>query len=81
MNYSDWTKSIMYAERRCKQESKRTGRDIRVREYTMYDGRKGVYIQLLCNGNVFKEWATGIQDNYMDFKNHCEVMIQRACIV
>ena len=80
MGYSDWMKSIMYVERRCKQESKRTGRDIRYKEYTMYDGRKGVYIQLICNGNVFNEWASGIHSNYMDFKDCCEIMIQRACI-
>jgi len=80
MSYSDWMKSIMYVERRCKQESERTGRDIRYKEYTMYNGRKGVYIQLICNGSVFNEWASGIHSNYMDFKDCCEIMIQRACI-
>lgn len=41
MKLSEWNKSLEYAEEICR---KMKDIDVRVSEYSMYDGRKGIYL-------------------------------------
>ena len=60
MKLSDWNKLMEYGKKLCT-NLKEKGYDVRLRPYTMYDGRKGLYMQVFdSNGNFYKEYASGI---------------------
>lgn len=80
MSLSDWQKAKMYATRRCSDESKRTGKDIRWAEYTLGNGRKGIRVALFDDGKLFNEWYSGVYETYMDFKDCFEIQLQRALL-
>lgn len=60
MKLSDWNKLMEHGKKLCA-DLKEKGYDVRLRPYTMYDGRKGLYMQVFdSNGKFYKEYASGI---------------------
>lgn len=56
---NEWDKLIEYGNELCN-DLKNKGYDVRLRPYTMYDGRKGLYMQVFDSlGNFFTEYASG----------------------
>lgn len=72
MSIADWNKTIEYANNLCN-ELNEHGRNVRIRPYTMYDGRKGLYMQLFdCFNNFYNEYATGIWNTFDEMKRALE---------
>lgn len=60
MKLSDWNNLMEHGKKLCA-DLKEKGYDVRLRPYTMYDGRKGLYMQVFdSNGKFYKEYASGI---------------------
>lgn len=67
LKLSDWNNCIRYAMEKCTDIDKETGCDVRVKSYTMYDGRKGIKLQLFDEfGKFYGERCSGIWDNPTD---------------
>lgn len=72
----EWNKLIEYGNELCK-DLKNMGYDVRLKPYTMYDGRKGLYFQLFDSfGNFFKEYASGI-DTFKNMKRSMYINMNR----
>ena len=66
MKLSEWNKSLEYAEEICR---KMKDIDVRVSEYSMYDGRKGIYlIAYDYYGKFYKKAASGMHDTFEEMK-------------
>lgn len=60
MKLNEWNKLIEYGNELCN-DLKEKGYDVRLMPYTLYDGRKGLVMQVLDSvGNVFKEYYSGV---------------------
>lgn len=65
---NEWNKLIEYGNELCN-SLKEKGYDVRLRPYTMYDGRKGLTMQVFdAFGKFFKEYYSGV-DTYSMMKN------------
>lgn len=74
MKLKEWEKSLSYAKKLCKE----TDIDIRYKTYTMYDGRKGIYLQLFDSaGLLYKEVASGIYERFEDMKKALDLSLKR----
>lgn len=68
MKLSDWNRCMRYAQEKCEAATAETGCDFRARPYTMYDGSKGIYIQLFDEfGKFYTETPSGITDDPAEF--------------
>ncbi len=77
MKLKDWNESISYGNGICN-ELKDEGYNVKLKSYTMYDGRKGLYIQVFDQyGNLFKEYASGIVDNIDEMKKNLRINANR----
>ena len=57
---NEWNKLIEYGKELCNILIER-GYDVRLKPYTVYDGRKGLSMQVFDDdGNYFKEYYSGI---------------------
>ena len=60
MKITEWTNLVDYGNALCT-TLKDKGYDVRLKSYTMYDGRKGLAMQVFdVNGELFKEYRSGI---------------------
>lgn len=60
MKLTEWTNLINYGNALCT-TLKDKGYDVRLKPYTMYDGRKGLAMQVFDpNGDLFNEYRSGI---------------------
>lgn len=65
---NEWNKLIEYGNELCN-SLKEKGYDVRLKPYTMYDGRKGLTMQVFdAFGKFFKEYYSGV-DTYSMMKN------------
>lgn len=65
MRLTEWNEVLKYAEELCKGYKD----FLRPVTYTMYDGRKGIYLNLYDNeGKIFKQFASGIWDTTEQYK-------------
>lgn len=56
----EWNKLIEYGNKLCN-ELKTKGYDVRIKSYTVYDGRKGLAMQIFdINGKFFAEYVSGV---------------------
>jgi hypothetical protein len=64
MKLSEWDKSVQYGNKICT-ELKEKGYNVSLSPYTMYDGKKGLYIYVYdVLGEVYKFYATGICETF-----------------
>lgn len=77
MSFSDFCDAFEYAEEKCAEATEKCGRDIRPEPYSMYDGRKGIYIQLYFGSHLFIQCATGIWENLSTMKKAIDRSIAR----
>ena len=57
---NEWNKLFEYGNKLCN-DLKDKGYDVRLNPYTMYDGRKGLYMQVFDSfGKLFKQYASGV---------------------
>lgn len=62
MKLSEWNNLLKYGEELC-ENLKAKGMDVRIKPYTMYDGRMGVSMQVFDSyGNFYKEYQSGIDN-------------------
>lgn len=60
MKLTEWTNLIDYGNALCA-TLKEKGYDVRLKPYTMYDGRKGLAMQVFdSDGDLFNEYRSGI---------------------
>lgn len=75
MRLTEWNEVLKYAEELCKDFKY----FLRPATYTMYDGRKGIYLNLYDNeGKIFKQFATGIWDTAEQYKNALRYQFSNA---
>lgn len=68
LKLKEWNEVYAYGIGLCN-NLKKQGHDVRLVSYTMYDGRKGVFLQLFgSNGELYSQYASGIHNNVLDFK-------------
>lgn len=76
----DWNETIKYANSVC-EDLKNDGYNMRLKVYSVYDGRKGLYLQVLDDcGKIFREYSTGTHDNLNDMKNSINIMKTRIIV-
>lgn len=80
LRLSDWNKCMRYAQEKCIAETD-IGCVLRAKPYTMYDGRKGIAIQLFDErGEFYTEAYSGIcenSDSLIDGVNHAINIIKK----
>jgi len=77
LKLDEWNKSVEYATIICSSLTDR-GYNTKPKEYTMYDGRKWLHMQVFdSNGKFYKEYATGIQNNLYDMKKAINIIANR----
>lgn len=77
LKLSDWNESCRYAKEVCDKLNSK-GCNVKIKPYTMYDGRKGIYFITLDNMNEpFNLYATGIHTNINDMKKAIDDMALR----
>lgn len=65
---SEWNELVRYGNELCG-SLKENGYDVRLKPYTMYDGRKGLSMQVFDTfGEFYKEYYSGV-DTYKTMKN------------
>lgn len=74
LKLNEWNASCEYAKETCK-KLKDKGYDVRVKPYSVYDGRMGIYLQVFDNmNNFFAEFATGIHTSLNEMKKSIDIM-------
>lgn len=74
-----WNELISYGHRLCHQ-LKENGYDVELRSYTLYDGRRGLSMQVLDKfGCVFKEYFSGV-GTYEMMSGAMAMNVQRIAI-
>ena len=65
---NEWNELVRYGNELCDTLAEK-GYDVRLKPYTMYDGRKGLAMQVFdAFGKFFKEYYSGV-DTYQTMKN------------
>jgi len=73
----EWNNVVKYGNKVCN-ELKECGYDARLKPYTMYDGRKGLYIQLFDGfGRLYEQYASGTCESVEAFKEALELNARR----
>lgn len=76
---NEWSKLIKYGNELCN-GLKEKGYDVRLKPYTMYDGRKGLTMQVFDTfGKIFKEYHSGV-DTFAMMKNIMCVNARRIIV-
>lgn len=76
MRVSEWNEVINYAKELCK---KCTG-DLRPTTYSVYDGRKGIYLALYdSEGKLYNQAASGIYDTVDEYKKALDATYNIIC--
>ena len=65
----EWEQAQGYAQICADELKQKYNLDVRTRIYTMYDGRKGIYLQLFDKyGHFYKEYASGTHETFTEYK-------------
>ena len=76
MKLSEWNEIISYAKELCQ---KRTS-NIRPITYSMYDGRKGIYLALYdSEGKLYDRIASGVHDTVDEYKKALDSIYNIIC--
>ena len=75
-----WNEVLDYANEVCR-ELCDNGYDVKVKQYSMYDGRKGIFL-IVCDrdGKEFKRYASGIHDTTEMFKRYIDMNKNRIMV-
>lgn len=77
LNLKEWNESFEYARETCK-ILKDEGYNVIPEPYTLYDGEKGIYLQVFDNdGYLFAKYATGVQKDLPNMKYAIEQVAVR----
>jgi len=77
LKLNEWNESCKYAEKVC-ETLKDKGFNIKIKPYSMYNGSKGIHLQIFdCFGNFFSQYATGTCTNVLDMKKSIDRMANR----
>lgn len=77
LKLSEWNEVCKYADKVCKALSDR-GYNTKAKPYTLYDGRKGMFLYVLDNyGNPFTSYATGIHYSLIEMTNAIDEQASR----
>ena len=73
---AEWNELVRHGKKLCNILIE-NGYDARLKHYTMYDGRKGLKIQLFDDfGNFFTEYCSGI-DTYNVMRMNMDMIVRR----
>lgn len=68
----EWNEVLDYADQ-IEKELTSKGYNIRLHEYSMYDGRKGIYLTLYDNHNkVHQQYASGVHNSVKEYKRYID---------
>ena len=74
LKVNEWNNINKYADDVCK-ELKVKGFNVKQKQYDMYDGRKGLYLQVFDNNDKFyTQYATGTWNNETEMKKALDKM-------
>ena len=77
LKLNEWNIACEYANVIC-ENLKDKGYSVKAKPYSLYDGRKGIYLQVFDNyGHFFTQYATGIHNNLEDMKKAIDIMATR----
>jgi len=77
MRYKDWNKACAYANKVSKEISHES-MTVRSSIYYMYDGRKGIHLQVYDEfGNFYVQFATGICGSLEEIKRSIDLQAKR----
>lgn len=70
LKLKEWNEVLDYADEVCRDLNNK-GYDVKVKQYSVYDGRKGIYLIVYDrDGKEFQRYASGIQSNVNMFKDY-----------
>lgn len=73
----EWNEVLDYADDVCR-ELLANGYNVKVKQYSMYDGRKGIFLIVLDrDGKEFQRYASGIHDTAEMFKRYIDMNKRR----
>jgi hypothetical protein len=76
LKLSEWNRILAHADK-CMENLKSKGFNSKSTTYTMYDGRKGIYIQLFDNNDEpYKEYASGIFNTESEYKKALDLVVE-----
>ena len=76
MRVSEWNEIISYAKELCQKRAS----NIRPIPYSVYDGRKGIYLALYdCEGKVYDRVASGVHDTVDEYKKALDSIYNIIC--
>ena len=76
MKLSEWNEIISYAKELCQKRAS----NIKPITYSMYDGRKGIYLALYdCEGKVYDRVASGVHDTVDEYKKALDSIYNIIC--
>lgn len=79
MKLRDWNLSLSFA-RQVAEGLTEMGIPCKSADYAMYDGKKGIYLNVLDdNGNIYRQFASGIQECFDYMKE--SLLVQRQRII
>lgn len=59
MKLNEWNELIEYGNKLC-DKLRESGYNVKLKQYTVYDGRKGLAMQVYDSFGLFEEYCTGI---------------------
>lgn len=76
LKISEWDNINKYADKVCV-DLKNKGFNVKPKQYDMYDGRKGLYLQVFDNNDRFyTQYATGTWNNETEMKKAIDEMVK-----
>lgn len=82
LKISEWNSVVEHGNKVC-EELKGYGYNTKLKPYTMYDGRQGLFIQVFDGfGQFYTEYASGIWNSVEEFKSaldNCAKIIRENC--
>lgn len=72
MKLREWNEVLAYADQ-IEEELTSDGYNVKLYEYSIYNGDKGIYLTLYDNHNrVFQQYASGIHDTVEEYKKYID---------
>ena len=72
LKLKEWNEILDYADQ-IEKELVSHGYNVKLDEYTMYDGKRGIDFILYDNHNIaYKKYSTGVHDSVEKYKKHID---------
>ena len=80
LKLNEWNIACEYASLVC-ESLKDNGHNVKAKPYSLYDGRKGIDLQVFDNyGHFFTQYATGVHEDLTDMKNAIDTMARKIAM-